>query len=128
MVGTKQFVEVTKPNEIVNLLLNDDEISDLQKQAPDVLAQVMDAPVASSKKKGKRPVTDAPTRDLWNDEGDDDFFGHSALIQDVDDEAIPVAPPPVATPVAKRPRKSTGAKRTPKKKPANNEVQPPETA
>jgi DNA helicase INO80 len=70
VVGNKNFTDVTKPSEIVQLLLNDDQLASL------------DTSSTLSGKRGRRPGTTAtsegePIRDLWNDEGDD-FFGHSA--------------------------------------------------
>jgi DNA helicase INO80 len=72
VVGNKNFTEVTKPSEIVQLLLNDDQLARLDSSTATDL---------SSKRVGKRPAivpSDAdgqPVRDLWNEEGDD-FFGH----------------------------------------------------
>lgn len=76
MVGNKNFTDVTKPSEIVQLLLNDDQLANLDTSTTTGL---------SAKKASKRPAVpdgDAdgePVRDLWNDEGDD-FFGHSGMI------------------------------------------------
>jgi chromatin-remodeling ATPase INO80 len=72
VVGNKNFTDVTKPSEIVQLLLNDDQLARLDSSATTDL---------SSKRAGKRPAVVAsdadgqPVRDLWNEEGDD-FFGH----------------------------------------------------
>jgi len=72
VVGNKNFTDVTKPSEIVQLLLNDDQLANIDNSKPSS---------APSKKAGKRAVgasegsSDA-MRDLWNEEGDD-FFGHS---------------------------------------------------
>ncbi|KAG0708995.1 SNF2 family DNA-dependent ATPase [Suillus ampliporus] len=74
VVGNKNFTDATKPSEIVQLLLNDDQLANLDSSNPTN---------PSSKKAGKRAVG-APDpgssgdamRDLWNEEGDD-FFGHS---------------------------------------------------
>lgn len=74
VVGNKNFTDVAKPSEIVQLLLNDEQLANIDNT---------DGPGLSSKKSGKRPgagsaSTDNDTvRDLWNDEGDD-FFGHPA--------------------------------------------------
>jgi chromatin-remodeling ATPase INO80 len=72
VVGNKNFTDVTKPSEIVQLLLNDDQLANIDSSNPSS---------APSKKAGKRAVgaADGPSdtmRDLWNEEGDD-FFGHS---------------------------------------------------
>jgi len=72
VVGNKNFTDVTKPSEIVQLLLNDDQLANIDSS---------NTSSAPSKKAGKRTVgasegsSDA-MRDLWNEEGDD-FFGHS---------------------------------------------------
>ena len=71
VVGNKNFTDVTKPSEIVQLLLNDDQLASLDNSTATGL---------SSKRAGKRPAETAaddgePVRDLWNEEGDD-FFVH----------------------------------------------------
>lgn len=111
VVGNKNFTDVTKPSEIVQLLLNDDQLANIDNS---------NASSAPSKKAGKRAVgtseesSDA-MRDLWNEEGDD-FFGHSTNNNGA------TAPPEggeeeegTATPAkgkkrkaAARPRKTTG--------------------
>jgi len=74
VVGNKNFTDVTKPSEIVQLLLNDEQLASLDSSTTTGL---------STKRAGKRPAIPAggaetePVRDLWNDEGDD-FFGHTA--------------------------------------------------
>ncbi|KAL4069563.1 SNF2 family N-terminal domain-containing protein [Scleroderma citrinum] len=72
VVGNKNFTDVAKPSEIVQLLLNDDQLAGIDND---------NVPSLSSKKAGKRPAgtNDAKgemVRDLWNEEGDD-FFGHT---------------------------------------------------
>lgn len=73
VVGNKNFTDVTKPSEIVQLLLNDDQLANLDSSNPSG---------SSSRKGGKQAVgvSEGPSgdtmRDLWNEEGDD-FFGHS---------------------------------------------------
>ena len=72
VVGNKNFTDVTKPNEIVSLLLNDDELANLEKQGSG-------ENMAASKRLSKQPPrgeTSEVVRDLWAEEGDD-FFGHS---------------------------------------------------
>ncbi|KZT74763.1 hypothetical protein DAEQUDRAFT_659213 [Daedalea quercina L-15889] len=67
VVGNKTFTDVTKPSEIVQLLLTDDQLANLETTEP------------STKSKGKKradPVQAEAGRDLWNEEGDD-FFGQS---------------------------------------------------
>ncbi|KIJ68315.1 hypothetical protein HYDPIDRAFT_24608 [Hydnomerulius pinastri MD-312] len=72
VVGNKNFTDVAKPSEIVQLLLNDDQLANIDNPS---------ASGPSSKKSGKQPAVGAnpnggAVRDLWNDEGDD-FFGHT---------------------------------------------------
>lgn len=72
VVGNKNFTDVAKPSEIVQLLLNDEQFAGIDNDNVSGL---------SSKKAGKRPACTNDTnseavRDLWNEEGDD-FFGHS---------------------------------------------------
>lgn len=88
-MGNKNFTDVTKPSEIVQLLLNEDQLANLDSNND----------ANSEKKNGKKPAHetgDAVARDLWNEEGDE-FFGHSgagnsggASIQELDDEGTPV--------------------------------------
>ncbi|CAA7266562.1 unnamed protein product [Cyclocybe aegerita] len=82
VVGNKNFTDVTKPSEIVQLLLNDEQLASLE----------------SSKLSGtrKEKASDAKqnqdsVRDLWNDEGDD-FFGHTtpSTAERQDDDSLPV--------------------------------------
>ena len=106
VVGNKNFTDVTKPSEIVQLLLNDDQLTNLDTNT-----------ASSEKKNGKRLVgstdpTGTPMRDLWNEEGDE-FFGHpgpvlagGASIQELDDEGTPVP-----TPAGRRRRGEPGARR-----------------
>lgn len=74
VVGNKNFTDVAKPSEIVQLLLNDEQLANIDNT---------NGPGLSSKKSGKRPgagsasTNNDAVRDLWNDEGDD-FFGHPA--------------------------------------------------
>ncbi|KAJ7446520.1 SNF2 family N-terminal domain-containing protein [Mycena galericulata] len=65
VVGTKNFTEVAKPSEIMQLLLNDEQLATLDTTA---------APGGSAQDPGK--AAGAAATDLWNEEGDD-FFGHS---------------------------------------------------
>lgn len=74
MVGNKSFTDVARPNEIVSLLLNDDELANLEKQGPSNT-------VATKRSNNKRAggatdETSQAVRDLWTEEGDD-FFGHT---------------------------------------------------
>ena len=76
VVGNKSFTDVAKPNEIVSLLLNDDELANLESQGSSTAA-------ATSKKSGKKATgttdeTSQAVRDLWQEEGDD-FFGQTSI-------------------------------------------------
>lgn len=93
VVGNKQFTDVTKPNEIVSLLLNDDELANLENQGS---ASSISGKRSNKRAAGSTDETSQAVRDLWAEEGDD-FFGHSgpaasATITDVpeDDDMTPV--------------------------------------
>jgi chromatin-remodeling ATPase INO80 len=72
VVGNKNFTDVTKPSEIVSLLLNDDQLANFSSSATDLSDENTDQRLAGDHPEGE------PVRDLWNEEGDD-FFGHSAV-------------------------------------------------
>jgi DNA helicase INO80 len=99
---------VTKPSEIVQLLLNDEQLASFDSAAG----------LASNTKGKQAGETRDPdsVRDLWNDEGDD-FFGHAAsLATKADEENGPSATTP-AVRGKKRKSTTTGAPRgRPKKK------------
>lgn len=87
MVGNKTFTDVAKPNEIVQLLLNDDQLANANLGG--------DNGATSAKAAGKRPAVTDPAIDLWNDEGDEFFGGQPSAAQangagDGDDEPVPV--------------------------------------
>ena len=69
VVGNKNFTDVTKPKEIVQLLLNEDQLANFPTKS---------TANASPNKKGKQPAGQADSidvgRNLWDEEGDD-FFG-----------------------------------------------------
>ena len=71
VVGNKNFTDVTKPSEIVQLLLNDEQLANLDSTST---AQELTT-------RGDMPVEGissvAPVRDLWNEEGDDFFRPNS---------------------------------------------------
>ncbi|KAI0068403.1 hypothetical protein BV25DRAFT_1818814 [Artomyces pyxidatus] len=71
VVGNKNFTDVTKPSEIVQLLLNEDQLASLDASKG-----------VSEKAQGKRPARgdgeEDQARDLWQEEGDE-FFGHNGL-------------------------------------------------
>ncbi|KAK0478503.1 SNF2 family DNA-dependent ATPase [Armillaria novae-zelandiae] len=66
VVGNKNLTDVAKPSEIVQLLLNDEQFAGLDTSATAELSSEMPANGSTE-----------PIRDLWDEEGDDDFFGHS---------------------------------------------------
>lgn len=71
VVGNKTFTDATKPSEIVQLLLNEDQLASLDASS----GAVSTGSVAGL---SKAPATS--TRDLWTEEGDE-FFGHSGPAQ-----------------------------------------------
>ncbi|KAJ7492495.1 SNF2 family DNA-dependent ATPase [Mycena latifolia] len=101
VVGTKNFTEVAKPSEIMQLLLNDEQLATLDTttaQGPAI-----------------KTSDDAAGRDLWNEEGDaDDFFGHSGPttgLPQAADAAEDENGGPVSTATRGKKRKATGAPR-----------------
>jgi len=62
VVGNKPMIDMAKPNEIVSLLLNDDELANLSNNPSD-------------SRRDSNSVDSFINHDLWADEGDD-FFGH----------------------------------------------------
>lgn len=116
VVGNKTLTDMTKPSEIVQLLLNDEQLASLDQSGGLAAANQQ----ASKGKKVERKEGDnSGMGDLWNEEGDD-FFGASggggapsgAGEKGDEDAATPTAP------VKKRRSKATGAPRgrKPKKK------------
>lgn len=113
VVGNKNFTDVTKPSEIVQLLLNEDQLANLESTT-----------ASSAKKNGKKTPgqadSDAAVRDLWNDEGDE-FFGQptqpqgGARIEEV--EEGDGTPAPTAPSGRGRKRKGDGAPSTRGRKP-----------
>jgi len=72
VVGNKNFTDVTKPSEIVQLLLNDEQLATLNTSAsPNMSANHSTAEGTSNHAGGS-------VQDLWNDE-EDNFFGHSGI-------------------------------------------------
>ena len=84
-MGNKNFTDVTKPSEIVQLLLNDEQLASLQSSSR--LSSNEQA-----KSTGEKPLQEEPMQDLWNEEGDD-FFGHttSAPAERQDEDNIAMA-------------------------------------
>ena len=70
VVGNKNFTDVTKPSEIVQLLLNDEQLASLQSSSQLPANE-------RARSTGEKPSHQEPMQDLWNEEGDD-FFGHTA--------------------------------------------------
>ena len=70
VVGNKNFTDVTKPSEIVQLLLNDEQLASLQSSSRLSANEQAKSP-------GEKPSQQEPMQDLWNEDGDD-FFGHTA--------------------------------------------------
>ncbi|TFK30564.1 DNA ATP-dependent helicase [Coprinopsis marcescibilis] len=66
VVGNKTLTDITKPSEIVHLLLNDEQLASLDQSG--LAASQVDKGKRVDKKDGDN------MGDLWNDEGDD-FFG-----------------------------------------------------
>lgn len=87
VVGNKTFTDVTRPSEIVQLLLNEDQLANLEATNG-----------ISEKAQGKQParMTDVNVGDLWAEEGDE-FFGQSnagtSADQMKDDDDAPNPPP-----------------------------------
>ena len=65
VVGNKNFTDLTKPSEIVQLLLNEDQLANLDSGNVDPSQSLSGQPVTN----GSMPVS----RELWNEEGDDFF-------------------------------------------------------
>ncbi|KAG6911866.1 hypothetical protein DXG01_000113 [Tephrocybe rancida] len=100
VVGNKTFTDVTKPSEIVQLLLNDEQLATLSSSASQVPSGQPDATLQEGEMK--------PAQDLWNDE-EDNFFGHSAPLPPVpegDDQGTPAS-----TSRGKKRKGTTGAPR-----------------
>jgi DNA helicase INO80 len=70
VVGNKNFTDLTKPSEIVQLLLNEDQLANLDSGNVDPSQSLSGQPITS----GAMPVS----RELWNEEGDDFFTGATA--------------------------------------------------
>ena len=77
VVGNKNFTDVTKPSEIVQLLLNEDQLASLNANGASTAEP-------STRKSGKKVSVsgqnESGIRELWNEEGDD-FFGHATSAQ-----------------------------------------------
>jgi DNA helicase INO80 len=105
VVGNKTFTDVTKPSEIVQLLLNDEQLATLN-------ASATTNDLSTNKPEGILGNTEEPVQDLWNDE-EDSFFGHSAptaasIAPDGDETGTPT---PTSTRGKKRKPGATGGSR-----------------
>lgn len=100
VVGAKNFTDVAKPSEIMQLLLNEEQLATLDSTS-----------TSGPSQEPGNASGDVIARDLWNEEGDD-FFGHTGPTSGLagpevaDDEAVPTA----ATRGKKR-KQGTGAPR-----------------
>ena len=65
VVGNKSFTDLTKPSEIVQLLLNEDQLANLNSGNVDPSQSLSGQPIANGSM--------AVSRELWNEEGDDFF-------------------------------------------------------
>jgi DNA helicase INO80 len=73
VVGSKNFTDVTKPSEIVQLLLNDDKLVGMDTSSTTRLSDQN-----NNETTVRTASEDDQFRDLWNEEGDD-FFGQSGV-------------------------------------------------
>ena len=65
VVGNKSFTDLTKPSEIVQLLLNEDQLANLNSGNVDPSQSLSGQPITNGSM--------AVSRELWNEEGDDFF-------------------------------------------------------
>ena len=65
VVGNKNFTDLTKPSEIVQLLLNEDQLANLNSGNVDPSQSLSGQPITNGSMLG--------SRELWNEEGDDFF-------------------------------------------------------
>jgi len=99
VVGNKTFTDATKPSEIVQLLLNEDQLASLDSGVP--------GPITADTG-GTTKTPGAPTRDLWTEEGDE-FFGHSGPTQSGPQDSTKDAEDGTATPKSTRGKKRSRA-------------------
>lgn len=67
VVGNKSFTDLTKPSEIVQLLLNEDQLANLNSGNVDPSQSLSGQSITNGSM--------AVSRELWNEEGDDFFTG-----------------------------------------------------
>jgi len=67
VVGNKSFTDLTKPSEIVQLLLNEDQLANLNSGNVDPSQSLSGQPITNGSM--------AVSREFWNEEGDDFFTG-----------------------------------------------------
>ncbi|KDQ19928.1 hypothetical protein BOTBODRAFT_101773 [Botryobasidium botryosum FD-172 SS1] len=127
VVGNKQFTDTTKPNEIVSLLLNDDELALANIPQDGAAVSTSEAKGNTGRAEGEDESASASLRDMWLDEGDE-FFGHvvgagSTNTPPEADGQLPASQPQQASgkktaqAPGNKPRKSTGKRQSHKKKP-----------
>ncbi|KZO96028.1 hypothetical protein CALVIDRAFT_481994 [Calocera viscosa TUFC12733] len=96
VVGNKQFVEVAGTNEIVNLLLSPEELAQsMDRLKAQAAAEAVNS--ADARRRNRRAANNG-SRDLWQDDGDDDsFFNQTTPAAngdfDFDDEDTQTAKP-----------------------------------
>ncbi|GBE77918.1 Putative DNA helicase [Sparassis crispa] len=103
VVGNKTFTDVTKPSEIVQLLLNEDQLVNLDKDVATKSTEGIPT--------GAVAGTEGAVEDLWDEDGDE-FFGPSQ--GGVNAEMLEEEPAPAPAPTRGRKRKDPNA---PRKKP-----------
>lgn len=105
---------MTKPSEIVQLLLNDEQLASLESSNT--------LPGSRNEESSETQGNQNPVRDLWNEEGDD-FFGHTTAAplqaERQDDENIPIT-----SQGARGKRRKLGATVTHRKKPGPKKTIP----
>jgi DNA helicase INO80 len=104
-VGNKNFTDVTKPSEIVQLLLNDEQLAALNTSTAPSMSTSHGAIEGTPNHAG------GPVQDLWNDE-EDNFFGHSGtLVTAAASDAVDADTPIPSTRGKKRKSGTTGTAR-----------------
>lgn len=106
VVGNKNLTDVTKPSEIVQLLLNDEQLASLESSN-----HLPNGDAGQNDDKQKQNVV----RDMWNDDGDD-FFGHTATPLDRPDDNTGPGPSQPTRGKGRKTGATRGRKTGPKKK------------
>ncbi|EIN14169.1 hypothetical protein PUNSTDRAFT_117740 [Punctularia strigosozonata HHB-11173 SS5] len=107
VVGNKNLTDVTKPSDIVSLLLNDDQLANLESSAK-----------RSARNLGKQPADAGANavNDIWNDEGDE-FFSNQKGAQEVGAALESVVEDTGAVPTKGRKRGQKRDPNAPRRKP-----------